>query len=269
MADGDITVGAPDGTVPPTMPEADAPLLALPRDEVHLWLLDPGLWDAGALTARLRGWLSPDEAARMDRYVFPRHRWEYLATRALCRAALSRYAPVEPAAWRFRSNPWGRPEVASPAHSWLRFNLSNAEGLLACLVARDREVGVDLEDTTRSVDTLATSAHVFSAAELAALRREAAGAQRARFFHYWTLKEAYIKARGMGLAIPLDRFAFDLDAPDNVVRVALDPSLGDDAPSWQFARLRPTPRHQLALALRRGADADLRVVIHAAAGLLG
>jgi 4'-phosphopantetheinyl transferase len=73
----------------------------------------------------------------------------------------------------------------------------------------------------------------------------------------------------MGLAIPLDRFAFDLDAPDDVVRVALDPSLGDDAPSWQFARLRPTPRHQLALALRRGADADLRVVIHDAAGLLG
>lgn len=248
MADGDITDGAPDGTVPPTMPEADAPLLALPRDEVHLWLLDPGLWDAGALTARLRGWLSPDEAARMDRYVFPRHRWEYLATRALCRAALSRYAPVEPAAWRFRSNPWGRPEVAAPAHSWLRFNLSNAEGLLACLVARDREVGVDVEDTTRSVDTLATSAHVFSAAELAALRREAAGAHRARFFHYWTLKEAYIKARGMGLALPLRAFSF---LPDEAPpRVRFDPSLGDEASRWCFARVDLDPGHRVAVAAK-------------------
>lgn len=246
----------------------DAPLLALPPDEAHLWLVDPSAWDVVGLVPRLRSWLTPDEAARMDRYAFERHRREYLATRALCRAVLSRYVSVDPAAWRFAANAWGRPEVASPAAPWLRFNLSNADGMLACLVARERDVGVDVEDTARPLDTHATAAHVFAPAELAALGRQRPDAHRARFFHYWTLKEAYIKARGMGLAIPLDRFAFDLDAADGVERIEIDPSLGDDAASWQFARLRPTTRHQIAVALRRGGDGELRVVVRDAASLV-
>jgi 4'-phosphopantetheinyl transferase len=246
----------------------EAPLLALPTDEAHLWLVDPAAWDLETLAPHLRAWLSPEEEARLDRYAFAHSRREFLATRALCRAVLSRYARVAPAAWRFAANRWGRPEVASPDGAWLRFNLSNADGMLACLVARDRAVGVDVEDTWRAVDTHGTARHVFAPAELAALARQRPDEHRPRFFHYWTLKEAYIKARGMGLAIPLDRFAFELDAADGVVRVAIDPSLGDDPTAWQFARLRPTPRHQVAVAVRRGADPDLRLVRHDATGLL-
>ncbi|MDB4930695.1 MAG: 4-phosphopantetheinyl transferase [Myxococcaceae bacterium] len=247
---------------------AYAPLLALPTDEAHLWLVDPAAWDLDALAPRLRAWLSPEESARHDRYAFAHSRREFLATRALCRAVLSRYAPVAPPAWRFALNAWGRPEVAAPEGAWLRFNLSNADGMLACVVARDRAVGVDVEDTWRAVDTHGTARSVFAPAELAALARQGPAEHRPRFFHYWTLKEAYIKARGMGLAIPLDRFAFELDAADGVVRVALDPSLEDDATAWQFARVRPTPRHQVAVAVRRGADPDLRLVRHDATGLL-
>jgi 4'-phosphopantetheinyl transferase len=250
------------------MSDDAAPLLALPSDEAHLWLLDPASWDLPARSAALRSWLTAEESARMERYLFERHRHEYLATRALCRAVLSRYAPVDPGRWRFRANPWGRPELCPPEGEWLRFNLSNADGMLACLVARGREVGVDVEDTAREVDVLSTAAHVFAPAEIAALHRQPPGEHRARFFHYWTLKESYIKARGMGLALPLDRFAFELDAADGVARIAIDPSLGDDAGAWQFERLRPTPRHQVAVALRRGADRDLRVVVREASSLL-
>ncbi len=250
------------------MVDAAAPLLALPPDEAHLWLLDPSAWDDPSLAARFRAWITPAETARMERYVFARHRHEYLATRALCRAVLSRYVAVDANAWRFVSNAWGRPEVASPVAPWLRFNLSNADGLLACLVARERDVGVDVEDTARRVDTQAMASQVFAPAEVAALRNLNPAEHRARFFHYWTLKEAYIKARGMGLALPLDGFAFDLDASDGVPRIAIDSSLCDDAAGWQFVQLRPTPRHQVAVALRRGSDGDLRVVVHAAADLL-
>jgi 4'-phosphopantetheinyl transferase len=246
----------------------EASLLALPPDEAHLWLVDPAAWDLDTLAPRLRAWLSPTETARLDRYAFAHSRREYLATRALCRAVLSRYAPVAPAAWRFTVNAWGRPEAAAPEGAWLRFNLANADGMVACVVARDRDVGVDVEDTWRAVDTYGTARHVFAPAELAALARLRPNDHRPRFFHYWTLKEAYIKARGMGLAIPLDRFAFELDGADGAVRVALDPTLGDDATEWQFARLRPTPRHQVAVAVRRGVDPDLRLVRHDATGLL-
>lgn len=243
-----------------------SPLLALPDDEAHLWLLDPAAWDIAALSDRLRSWLSPAEADRMDRYLFLRHRHEYLATRALCRAVLSRYAPVEPSAWRFRANRWGRPEVDSHELGWLRYNLSNVDGMLACVVARNREVGVDVEDTAREVDVLSTAAHVFAPSEVASLLRQRHEAQRARFFHYWTLKESYIKARGMGLALPLDRFAFELD--EGEARIVIDPSLGDEAQSWQFVQMSPTPRHQVAVALRRGSEPDLRVVVREASGLL-
>jgi 4'-phosphopantetheinyl transferase len=231
----------------------------LPAGEVHLhYLLDADVTDA-ALLAAYEALLSPDERTRRARYLFEHSRREYLLTRALVRTTLSRYAPVAPAAWTFRANDYGRPEVARADLGWLRFNLSNTRGLIVCAVARDREIGADVEDTTRAGETVDIADRFFSAAEVAALRALPEGAQRGRFFDYWTLKEAYIKARGMGLSIPLDQFGFLLEdgAP---IRIAIDPALGDDASTWQFAQLELSPEHRAAVAVRRGAGPDLRVV---------
>jgi 4'-phosphopantetheinyl transferase len=184
----------------------------------------------------------------------------YGVREALARTTLSRYAPVPPAAWTFRENAYGRPEVDVAGHQDLWFNLSNTRGLIACVVARDREVGVDVEDTERGTETVGVAGRFFSPFEVAALHALPEGARRGRFFDYWTLKEAYIKARGMGLAIPLDQFSFLLDeAPP--VRVAFDPRLGDDAGSWQFEQFTLTARHRTAAAVRRGEGPDLRFVV--------
>ncbi len=234
--------------------------LPLPEGEVHLWYLLPEATEDPALSAAYEALLAPEERERRDRYHFEHSRREYLLTRALARATLSRYAPVAPAAWKFRQNQWGRPEIDLPEHAAIRFNLSNTRGLIACIVAKGLEVGVDVEDTERKSETVGVANRFFSPLEVAALHALPAARQRGRFFDYWTLKEAYIKARGMGLAIPLDQFSFLLDQPPPL-RIAFDPRLGDDAATWQFERYTLTARHKTAVAIRRGVGPDLPVVV--------
>jgi 4'-phosphopantetheinyl transferase len=238
-------------------------VIPLPADEIHLWYLRPDLHPPPpSLLAAYEALLAPEERVRRDRYRFEHSRREYLLTRALVRATLSRYAPVAPAAWTFRQNEYGRPEVdpQTSGHRHLRFNLSNTRGLIACVVARDREVGVDVEDTERSGETVGIADSFFSRSEVAALRALPEGRRRARFFDYWTLKEAYIKARGMGLSLPLDQFSFLLD-DGPPIRIAFDPRLDDDAATWQFAQVDLSPEHRTAVAVRRGSGPDLRLVV--------
>jgi 4'-phosphopantetheinyl transferase len=231
-----------------------------PPDEVHLWVLDPDAAVDPALLAAYEALLAPDERARRDRYLFAHSKREYLLTRALQRTVLSRYAEVAPAVWSFSANEHGCPEVANPGVEGLRFNLSNTAGLIACAVSGGRDVGVDVEDTQRKSETVAVADRFFAPAEVAALRALPAEAQRARFFDYWTLKEAYIKARRMGLAIPLASFAFVLDE-GRPVRVELAPELGDDAATWQFEQPALTKRHRAAVAVRRGRGPDVALVV--------
>lgn len=235
-------------------------LLPLPPDEAHLWyLLSDEIHDPDRLASYER-LLTPDEHARRARYVFERNRHEYLLTRALVRTVLSRYVPVAPEAWRFTPAAHGKPEIASPRDiPPLSFNLTNTDGLIACLVAFDRDVGVDVEDTQRKGETTGVADRFFSPSEVADLRGLPAEAQVDRFFDYWTLKEAYIKARGLGLALPLAQFSFTLE-PERV-RIAFDPRLEDDPASWQFMQQSPTARHRLAAAVRRGSGPDLRFVV--------
>src|SRR6516225_1536369 len=143
--------------------------------------------------------LSEDEKARMDRFRFDRDRRLFLLSHGLLRMTLSLYARVEPHAWQFRTGEHGRPEIAEP-FSRLRFNISHTRGLAACAIVLDSDIGFDVEETSKDVpiDNLES---FFSAREAEALRSTPSEGHRERFFTYWTLKEAYIKARGVGLSI--------------------------------------------------------------------
>jgi 4'-phosphopantetheinyl transferase len=227
-------------------------VLEIRPGEAHLWYVFQDEIRDPALLAAYHGLMTPEEAERQARFMFPKGRHEHLVTRALVRTVLSRYAPVDPRAWTFVKGERGRPEIAGPAGvPPLRFNLSHTDGLIACLVALDRVVGVDVEDTLRPSSTVEIADRFFSPHEVRALRAQPPERQRARFFEYWTLKESYIKARGMGLALPLDQFSFHLDEGPRV-RISFDPRLEDDPESWQFALYRPSDRHMMAAAIRKG-----------------
>jgi 4'-phosphopantetheinyl transferase len=234
-------------------------LLPLPPGEVHVWLVEPEAISEPRLLSAYAELLDAEESARQRRFHFPRHQRQYLVSHALVRLTLSRYAPVAPAAWSFVTNAYGRPEVRGEGHAWLRFNLSHTEGMALCAVTAGEDLGADVEDASRPGQTVELADHFFAPAEAAALRALPPERQRERFFEYWTLKEAYIKARGMGLSLSLQQFAFALEA-GQPPRIRCDPALGDDAPeAWRFVQLRPSARHQAALAVRRAGGAPLTV----------
>jgi 4'-phosphopantetheinyl transferase len=235
----------------------DAP----PVGEAHVWLArlpaDP------AVLEPFRAWLAPEEALRMAQFRFAHLRHEYLLTRALCRDVLARCAGVAPAAWRFAAGPHGRPEIRLPAaHRGLRFNLSNAHTLVACVVARGLDCGIDVERVDRGGDLLALARRYFAPCEVAALAALPAAAATHRFFALWTLKEAYAKARGDGLGLPLDAAAFAFDGAR--VRFQPGPALEDQATDWQFdARDIAAPDggagHRLAVAIRTAGRLPLSI----------
>lgn len=172
------------------------------RDEIHLWwvALDRTVADE----ARLRALLTEDERARAAAYARAVDRRRFLVARAVLRRLLGRYLDAPPAAVPLAYGPRGKPHVTGRAD--LRFNVSHSAGLALIGVARGREIGVDVERVRDDVDIEAFAARSFSPRELAALRALEAPARRRAFFDCWTRKEAYIKARGDGLAIPLDAF---------------------------------------------------------------
>jgi 4'-phosphopantetheinyl transferase len=140
----------------------------------------------------------------------------------------------------------------------LRFNISHTEGLIACAVTIGREVGVDVEHIGRRL-THDIAGRFFAPREVNDLKALPDDQQHKVFFDYWTLKEAYIKARGFGLALPLGDFAFKL-SPPAPPEITFEPSLDDDPATWQFFQDWPTPQHRLGLAVRRDrADLPVRI----------
>jgi 4'-phosphopantetheinyl transferase len=240
----------------------------LSGSEVHVWYLDPDAPDAERLRAAHWDVLSADEREAYNRLRVEGSRQQYLVSHALLRAVLSRYAAVAPRDWLFAKNAHGRPEIAAPPGAVpLRFNLSHTRGLVACGVTLRRDIGVDVEHVHERPRHLALARRFFAAAEADALAAWPAAGRDTRFLEYWTLKESYIKARGLGLSLPLRRFAFEL-RPDSPVHVSFDRELRDDPQQWQFALLRPTEHHVLAVAAKREDAAVLTIEVRQADRLL-
>ena len=207
--------------------------------------------------------LDAEEIRRLERFRRPADRALFLCAHALVRSVLSRYADVSPADWRFAVARRGRPEIATPQGSSLRFNLSHTAGLAACVVTDGWDCGIDVESRGRRRDPLFAAKRVLTPAERAALAALPEGERREHFLTFWTLKEAYAKARGSGLALPFRHYGFAVDA--DAIRIEIsDPRARDVGEDWQFASLCPTPDHTLAVALRRGGDPPRRIVVRPA-----
>jgi len=218
-------------------------------DQVHVrWLAVEETGDED-LDARLLEILSPDERARHGRFRFDRDRRLFLAAHTLLRTTLSRIAGVvRPEAWSFAANRHGKPHVV-PDNGGppLRFNLTHTAGLAACMVSTVYEVGLDAECLERRTNP-GLANRFFSPVEQAQLECLSGEEWQRAFFDIWTLKESYVKGRGIGVSLPLRSFGFTLPEDDQGA-ILFSPPLGDLANRWSFFRFRPGPRHTLAMAV--------------------
>jgi 4'-phosphopantetheinyl transferase len=228
---------------------------------VHLYcgLLDTV--DTPAARSVSMATLSRAEKQRVGRCTHEFKQRQYVLAHGLVRAALSRVEPaVDAADWIFHINRYGRPLIVGPVGTrQLHFSMSHTEGCIACAISPCEAVGVDVEKIGRTVSVLAIAETWFSAVEVAALRALPPAEQTDRFFDNWTLKEAYLKARGMGLNLPLDQFSISVQ-PGHNIRIEFAPGFEDVPTRWHFTRGRPSQLHRLAIADGSGVPGGLPIV---------
>ncbi len=198
--------------------------------------------------------LSLEERCRMLDFHFEQDRSAFLAAHALKRFALtSRHPEIPPQAWSFDVSQYGRPEIASAVGvpRW-RFNLSHARNLVACVITLDIDCGVDVEQVRHPFDWTDANPMVLTSSELAQLALASDEERPWLFCRFWTLKEAYAKAHGLGLHLPFHQISFELGngAPQ------ICPYSGE----WQFEQWAPNPSHFLATAIR--ASSPVHVTRH-------
>lgn len=212
--------------------------------EVHVWFRHTESATADAVEAA-RATLSPDERRQADQFRFAEDRRDYTLAHDLLRRCLSNYRAIEPSAWDFQRDAFGKPFLRSDSR--LSFNLSHTRHLVACVVGAGMPVGIDAERTSRTLDTEALVGRYFSSCEAAALARCSESARSASFLELWTLKEAFLKAIGLGLSLPLDAMSFAFD-DGGAIEFQAPP--GFDSSEWQFALFEPRRGVRIAVAVR-------------------
>lgn len=219
--------------MPAAWPEGPSRVV-LPDHDVHVWR---AALAAGPMAVdTLEATLAEDERARADRYRARRDRDHFVVARGVLRAILARYLATRPADVRFAYGRRGKPVIEGAMNAGgLRFNLSHSGDVALVGVTRDREVGVDVESLRpREEDVLAE--RFFSRRETAALRALSPRERRAAFYACWTRKEAYVKAKGEGLAIALDQFSVTV-APDQAAALLHVEGDSLEAGRWALADL--------------------------------
>jgi 4'-phosphopantetheinyl transferase len=231
-------------------------IVGLTLGDVHIRYRRAEAMDDSALASAV-ALLSSDERARHERIRTTSDRDEYAIAHALLRSTLSEVGDRPPTAWQFAAGPFGKPALSDPA-SPLSFNLSHARGLVACAVAASADVGLDVEPITRATNWRGIASRYFSCAERDEIDRLEPARQAARFFELWTLKEAFVKALGVGLSQPLSAITFSAEQPDAIV---FAPPAGIDAAVWQFGLYAPTPEHRMAVAVSDGSVRRWSIVV--------
>jgi 4'-phosphopantetheinyl transferase len=223
------------------------PHLVLNHADVHIWRI--ALDQPAARLPLYAQHLAPDEVTRAQRFYFEHDRQHFTVGRGALRMILSRYAGIAPSQLQFTYSSYGKPALAeATGGATLRFNLSHSAGLALCAVTRNREVGVDIEGMRTLTELKQISSQFFSTNENTTLHALPEAIQTEAFFTCWTRKEAYIKAIGEGLSMPLDSFDVSLVPGEPAALLAVR-GTQEEAARWLLRELFPGPGYVAAVVV--------------------
>ncbi|HEY0320037.1 MAG TPA: 4'-phosphopantetheinyl transferase superfamily protein [Pyrinomonadaceae bacterium] len=208
-------------------------------DDVHVWRFR--LDQTGAEMERLRTILDRDEMIKAERFHFTRDRQHFIVAHGISRSILARYLRIDPGRISFRYSEYGKPSLANKTGDGaIRFNHSHSHGIALLGITRRREIGVDLEHVRDEIEYREIAKLFFSRREFSTLESLPREAQIKAFYNCWTRKEAYIKAKGGGLSIPLDRFAVSLRPNEAAALVEVEGDAEETA-RWSLRELNLGP----------------------------
>lgn len=237
-----------------TAPWTQGPSLpSLEHDALHVWRipLDVPADQAAALTANL----DAPERARAARLVIAVVQARFKVAHGSLREILTRYTGGRPEDLSFNIGPHGKPSLNARAGP--EFNLSHSRGWALLALCQERELGVDIEEVRENVATAKLAKRYFAAAEQAALQALPESQHREAFFATWTRKEAFLKARGSGMALPLGAFEVTV-GPAGPARLEATRDDPDEAARWSLHDLDPVSGFRGAVCVEAGAAVTLQ-----------
>jgi 4'-phosphopantetheinyl transferase len=217
----------------------------LGNDDLHVWRAS--LNQDRTTILKLLSLLAPDERQRAEKYFRSIDRDRFIIARGVLRKILSAYLHIAPREVRFIYNEYGKPSLSTDQnHCALSFNLSHSKSLALYAVARGRYLGIDIEYIREDFATLEIAGYFFSKAEVAALISLPTDQRTIGFFNCWSRKEAFIKAKGMGVSYPLDRFTVSLAPGEPPALLKVDDDEREVA-RWKMYELKPGAGYAAAM----------------------
>ncbi|MGB5445478.1 MAG: 4'-phosphopantetheinyl transferase superfamily protein [Psychromonas sp.] len=238
-----------------------ASIFPLKHNDIHVWSIEPAKISDNELLNSLKMLLSKSEVEKIQRYRLAKAQHTALITRAFVRIVLSRYADIPPQKWAFNIASQGKPEISEPPFP-LSFNLSHNDDLIICCVCLDKNIGCDVESLSRKINIKAIAQRYFSKTEFVTLMALPSASQKRRFFEYWTLKEAFVKATGLGISQGLESFNFTIGKAESSqfndnIQINFSQNCSEQNNlDWYSCLLYPDPKHCVALSVKRNHAID-------------
>jgi 4'-phosphopantetheinyl transferase len=238
-----LSMEANDQTQPPSIKPG----------EVHVWLFS--LAEPYGETLAWSQLLSEEEINRAERYRFKKDRVRFITRRGILRQLLGQYCNIEPATVTYQVNPYGKPRLTS---SPISFNLSKSGDRIAYGFTLEKDVGVDIEQTRPHTDLSLLAKRFFSREEQAELEALPPSLRLEAFYHTWTQKEAFIKAKGVGLRQPLEDFSVSVDPgkPGGLISIKDSPG---EVSGWKMVSFKPGTDCWVAVCVRTEREIEVQV----------
>ncbi|MBF0238947.1 MAG: 4'-phosphopantetheinyl transferase superfamily protein [SAR324 cluster bacterium] len=227
--------------------------ISIQPEEIHFWQTSVDHYSEATLR-QFYTWLSPEELSQYDRFSLDSLKIRYLVTRGFVRKLLSDYLGNTPQALQFIKNKYGKPSLSAkyqPPDYTLEFNLSHTNNVIVCGISRNHEIGIDIENYTRSIHLEGIAKRFYAPSEMESIFRLPEPSQAIRFFSYWTLKESFLKALGTGIAFPLSDVIFDISAEDSLIDLSFGKNIKESPAQWQFCLFNHLSHDLISICVRK------------------